>query len=148
MVKNKYVKILIVIFIVIAILGIFIYKRVIIDKNVDREKIESLDNKDNINSTINVVKKVLDFKSETCLPCKQMETLLKELKEEYLGKIEIISIDINEFPDIARKYNIMYTPTIVFLDDNDKEISRYIGFIGKSKLKKVIESGGKIDGNI
>lgn len=147
MVKNKYVKILIIILIVLAVLGIFIYKKVIIDNNPDKEKIENLKTSIVEKSESAEVKKVLDFKSETCLPCKQMEVLLKELKDEFNGKVEIISIDIDEFHDIAGKYSIMYTPTVVFLDENDKEISRYVGFIGKSKLKKAIENGGKTDGN-
>lgn len=146
MLKSKSVKILIIGLILVAVLGIFLYKKLIIGSSSSVDKINNL-KVSSENSIKKEVKKVLDFTSETCIPCKQMVPILNELKEEYKDNIEFVSIDINEFTEISNKYNIMYTPTLIFLDDEDKEISRYVGFIGKAKLKKVIESGGKVNGN-
>ena len=149
MVKNKYVKILIVVLIVLAILVIFMYKKLFFENNLDEEKIAKL-NSSTQNSVIEkmAVKKILDFSSEICLPCKQLEPILEELKNEYEGKIDIITINVDSNPELSNKYKIMYTPTLVFMDENNNEISRQVGFIGKAKLKNIIENGGKIDGNI
>ena len=149
MIKNNYIKIIVVVFIILVILGIFFYKRSLTKNDMDFEKIAELNNSIKKDEAVkNTVKKVLEFKSEDCLPCKQMKVVLKELKEEYEGVVDFIEIDIYEHIDMSEKYKIMYTPTLIFLDENDNEISRYEAFIGKSKIKKIIENGGSLNGII
>ena len=39
-------------------------------------------------------------------------------------------------------YDIMYTPTQIFLDKDNNIIYKNVGFLGKNKIKEIINKGG------
>lgn len=70
---------------------------------------------------------VLHFWSPTCNPCKVIKPALEDIKEEFEGKIEWISINTKEDPKgYAPRLGISVVPTIVVFKD-DTEIGRYSG---------------------
>jgi thioredoxin 1 len=78
--------------------------------------------------------KLWDFFATWCPPCKQQAPIIEELAAEYQGKIEIVSIDTDKNPDLARKFNIQAIPTLVFLAPSGRELSRHIGFFPKDSI--------------
>jgi thioredoxin 1 len=57
---------------------------------------------------------ILDFTAEAwCAPCRQLSKLLKDLPDN--DNIYIVKIDIDEFGDIANKFDITSVPTLVFV---------------------------------
>lgn len=146
MINNKYLKILIVIGILLVVIGIFVVKK--INNNDTKVDINLKNETENI--TNKKVVKMINFVAEGCLPCKQMKVLIKELKEEYKGNVEILELDVYEYADLSQKYNIMYTPTQVFLDLNGNVIESHQGFLAKIKIKDIIKkyNGENINGNI
>lgn len=70
---------------------------------------------------------VLHFWSPTCGPCKVIKPALEDIKEEFQGKIDWISINITEDPKgYSQRFNISVVPTIVVFK-GDTEIGRYSG---------------------
>ena len=56
-----------------------------------------------------------------------------------------IKVDTQKRIDIETKYGIAYYPTMVLLDPNGKEITRYIGYLGPEDMVKFIrDSRGKL----
>ncbi|MEO0049529.1 MAG: thioredoxin domain-containing protein [candidate division WOR-3 bacterium] len=78
--------------------------------------------------------KLWDFFATWCPPCKMQAPIIEELAAEYSGQIEIISIDTDKNPDLARKFNIQAIPTLIFLDPSGKELSRRVGFFPKDSI--------------
>uniref|UniRef100_A0A7C2B4V7 Thioredoxin n=1 Tax=candidate division WOR-3 bacterium TaxID=2052148 RepID=A0A7C2B4V7_UNCW3 len=78
--------------------------------------------------------KLWDFFATWCPPCKKQAPIIEELAKEYAGRIEIISIDTDKNPDLARKFNIQAIPTLVFLDAEGKELSRNVGLMSKEEI--------------
>ncbi len=78
--------------------------------------------------------KLWDFFATWCPPCKQQAPIIEELAEEYKGKIEILSIDTDKNPELARKFQIQAIPTLVFLDAEGRELSRRVGFFPKDSI--------------
>ena len=146
MINNKFVKIAVVVVIVLIIEGIFIIKKVN-DSNNPKVDI-NINGSEEIIGNKKVVK-MINFVAEGCGPCKQMEVLMKELKQEYKDSVEILELDVYDYPDLAQKYNIMYTPTQMFLDSNGGVIESHTGFLGKLKIKDIIKkyNGENINGN-
>lgn len=78
--------------------------------------------------------KLLDLGSTTCIPCKQMEPILKELKAELAGKIDVEFADVTRRDDLATKYKVEVIPTQIFFDASGKELFRHVGFYGKDPI--------------
>jgi len=90
----------------------------------------------NFYSVINSSKPTLvKFYANNCPACITMAPHYKKVAQEFGNKIRYAQINVNTFPNIARKYYIAATPTTV-LFKNGKEIDRAIGGYGYNYLKK------------
>lgn len=70
---------------------------------------------------------VFHFWSPTCGPCMVIKPIIEDLKEEFEGRIEWISINTKEDPKgVARLLNVNVVPTIVVVKDG-MEVGRHSG---------------------
>lgn len=135
MIKNNVMKIIVLVLIILSIISIFIYKKII---NSEKVKVEMKSDEKNqdvgiYSANTSKVVKMLNFVQDGCPPCKQMKSLILELKQEYEGRVEIEELDIYLNSNLAEKYDIMYTPTQIFLDKDNNVIYKNVGFLGKKK---------------
>lgn len=93
--------------------------------------------------------KLMDLGADKCIPCKMMAPILKDLKKEYAGKMDVEFLDVWKNPDVGKQYGIEMIPTQIFFDAEGKELFRHTGFfgrediLGKWKELGVDLSGGK-----
>jgi thioredoxin 1 len=80
--------------------------------------------------------KLLDLGSKSCVPCKLMAPLLKELTEEYAGtlQVEFIDVWVKENVPKAKEYGIKSIPTQIFFAPDGKELWRHEGFFAKADI--------------
>ena len=88
--------------------------------------------------------KLWDFWATWCPPCKELKPVIEGLEQEYAGKIEIKSIDVDVEKDLASKFKIQAVPTLVFLDKSGKELARIVGAVPKDTLVGRFKSLGFI----
>lgn len=70
---------------------------------------------------------VFHFWSPTCGPCMVIKPALEDIKEEFEGQIEWISINTKEDPKaVAQLLNISVVPSFVIVKDGI-EVGRYSG---------------------
>jgi thioredoxin 1 len=77
---------------------------------------------------------LVDFGANSCVPCRQLRPILKEVSKEYPGKAEILVIDVYKYQTLAKEYKIMLIPTLVFFDSKGKEAFRHMGVLDKEKI--------------
>lgn len=63
---------------------------------------------------------VIDFGSDSCIPCKQMAPVLKELNAELQGKAIIRFVDVWKYQSLADGYPISVIPTQIFINADGK----------------------------
>ncbi|MDZ7821047.1 MAG: thioredoxin family protein [Candidatus Marinimicrobia bacterium] len=82
--------------------------------------------------------KMVDFKSPTCPPCRAMEPILEELKEEYAHafELEVVDVSLSENRDRAVKHAIQYIPTQIFYDADGEQIFRHTGYYSREDILK------------
>ena len=86
--------------------------------------------------------KLLDFGAGTCIPCKKMAPILKELSEEYKGRVDIKIIEVYDERELTQINRIRLIPTQIFFDAKNQEVFRHEGFMDKEQVKKVFEKMG------
>lgn len=85
---------------------------------------------------------VLIFDQDDCYYCDLLKkdtlsdkNLISQLNKDYIT----VFIDINAQPQLASKYKVFGTPTIVFLDANQKEIGRIDGYVNADEFSDYIK---------
>lgn len=59
---------------------------------------------------------IIDFGSDSCIPCQEMAPVLEKLNEELQGKAIIRFVDVWKYPDLAQDYPITVIPTQMLFD--------------------------------
>lgn len=85
---------------------------------------------------------LVDFGANSCLPCRQLRPVLKELSKEWAGKAEILVIDVYKYQHLAREYKIVALPTLVFFDNKGKEVFRQPGAMSKEQISAKLKEIG------
>lgn len=76
---------------------------------------------------------VVDFWAEWCGPCKMIAPILEEIAGEQLGVLKVAKLNVDDNPDIARRYGVMSIPTMIVFKDG-QESARIVGAKGKGQL--------------
>lgn len=85
---------------------------------------------------------MVDIGAHSCIPCKMMAPVLKEVAAEHEGRAAIVFIDVWQHPDEVKKYSIRVIPTQIFYDAGGKERFRHEGFMSKADIVvKLVELG-------
>lgn len=87
-----------------------------------------------LNSTVPVL---LDFYSDSCIPCKRLSPVLAELEEEYGGRFKLCKVNVNANPPLSEQYGVLSAPMLIFCS-NGEERQRRSGFAGKEALREMI----------
>jgi thioredoxin 1 len=87
---------------------------------------------------------VVDFGSNSCIPCRQLRPVLQKVRKDYAGKLEVLIIDIRNHQTLAEEYRIQVIPTILFFDPMGKEMHRHQGFMSEEKIKEQLGKMGVV----
>lgn len=82
---------------------------------------------------------VIDFFASWCAPCKMLSPILDSVMEQYEGLVRFVKIDIDLYPDIAAKYEVVSVPTLLFFGRNGLA-RREIGFKSEAAIVEIIEN--------
>lgn len=80
--------------------------------------------------------------TKTCPACAQMEKTLKEIDAKYSGKIATSHIYLEDNPDVAKKYNVRYVPTLLFRDASGKTVAQEVGYKDLNGVLAVFRKAG------
>ncbi len=84
---------------------------------------------------------LVDFFATWCGPCNMLTPEIEKLDKE--AQLKIIKIDVDELPDIARKYKVMSIPTLLLFKDG-KLINQSLGYMPLNHLKEFISKNSTL----
>lgn len=75
---------------------------------------------------------IVEFGAEWCPPCRLIEPVLAELSARH--DVSVVAVDTDASPDLARAYDVMSVPTLIFFVDG-RAVRRIVGARGLSALE-------------
>ena len=81
---------------------------------------------------------LVDYWAEWCGPCKMIAPILEELADEYAGKLKIGKLNIDEAPEVSRRFEVMSIPTLILFKNGEPEY-RVVGARGKQQLVQELQ---------
>ena len=86
----------------------------------------------------------IELGSVRCIPCQQMQPIMKSIEENYKGRVKVVFYDVwtQEGRPYADQYEIQVIPTQVFLDENGKEFFRHQGLFPEEEIIELLETKG------
>jgi thioredoxin 1 len=81
---------------------------------------------------------LVDFWAEWCGPCKMLAPVLDELATETDGRVKIGKVNIDEYQDLAVKYDITAIPTLLLFKGGEVA-EQIVGVRSKRDLKASLD---------
>ena len=82
---------------------------------------------------------LVDFWAPWCGPCRMVGPLVEQLAQEYDGKAKVGKINVDEEPDLARRYGVMSIPTLLVVKDG-KVADKQVGALPKVKMAAMVDA--------
>jgi len=79
---------------------------------------------------------LLEFGSNSCVPCKQMEPVLEEIRKSERVKVNVVFLNTMKPENLSlmKYFGISAIPMQILLDKQGKEFYRHYGFISANDL--------------
>lgn len=95
-----------------------------------------VDNIKTFEENLNKGRVLVDFYADWCGPCQMLSPLVEDLAKED-NELTIMKVNVDELPELARKYGISSIPSLIYLVDGEIK-NRRIGYIPLRDLKKLV----------
>ena len=82
---------------------------------------------------------VIDFHAAWCGPCKMFAPIFERVAEKNADRAEFVRIDVDEVPELARRYSVKSIPTIVGIK-NGETVHISSGLMNEPSFGELIDS--------
>ena len=72
------------------------------------------------------------------MPCKMIAPVLREISEEYAGRLKVGKLDVDSESDLAMKFTVQSIPTLM-LFKNGSEVARKVGAVPKAAIEQLFK---------
>jgi thioredoxin 1 len=76
---------------------------------------------------------LVDFTAVWCGPCKMLDPVVKQLAQEWDGKVKVVKLDVDDSPDLAIEYQVMGVPTLLLFVGGEP-VQRITGYQPKDRI--------------
>lgn len=80
---------------------------------------------------------LVDFYSDTCIPCKRMAGVLGEIEDDYEGRLDVVKVNVNYEQGLAGKYDVMSAPTLIYFIHGEQQW-RLTGVAKREEITKLV----------
>ena len=76
---------------------------------------------------------LVDLWAPWCAPCRYVSPILEELAKDYVGRIKVVKVNVDDNPALAQRFQAYSIPTMVVLRGGHV-LDRIVGAVPKSQL--------------
>ena len=81
---------------------------------------------------------VLDFWAEWCGPCRAISPIIKQLADDYEGKLKVLKMNIDENPQTPGRYGVRAIPTVLAFQ-NGQVVEQLTGARPKAAFEEMAQ---------
>lgn len=81
---------------------------------------------------------LIDFWAEWCGPCKALGPTIDALADQFVGKVKVYKLNVDENPDAAQRFRVRGIPTVVILKGGEV-VDQLVGNQPKDSFITAIE---------
>jgi thioredoxin 1 len=83
---------------------------------------------------------VVDFFATWCGPCRTLAPRLDKLAGEFGGRIKFVSVNVDQSPALAEKFNVRGVPTLIFIGRDGQVVETSVGLLPAETLRAKLEA--------
>ncbi len=76
---------------------------------------------------------LVDFTAAWCQPCKMIDPIVKQLAQDWDGRVKVVKLDADENPNVLMQYGVLGIPTLILFKSGEVK-ERVTGYQPKEKL--------------
>ena len=80
---------------------------------------------------------LINFHAKWCSPCQTMESIVTRIETEFESSLQILKVDVDDFPKFAQHFNVQNVPTFVLIKD-EKTLWKRSGILTFAEMNKLI----------
>lgn len=81
---------------------------------------------------------LVDFWAEWCGPCKMIAPILEEIGRDYVGRVIVAKVNIDNNPKTPQTYGVRGIPTLILFKDGEI-LATKVGALSKSQLAAFLD---------
>ncbi|MEG0805549.1 MAG: thioredoxin [Lachnospiraceae bacterium] len=81
---------------------------------------------------------LMDFWASWCGPCKMLSPIVDEVAEEVGKNVKVVKVNVDDEPELAKKFQVMSIPTLVVMKDG-KVDQRTVGVQPKETILDMVK---------
>lgn len=80
---------------------------------------------------------ILKFSASWCTPCQKLKEIFQELDLTH-HHLDEFDVDNEDDMEVASRYRVRGVPTVILIDDNGNEITRFSGVKSKKEIEELL----------
>lgn len=82
---------------------------------------------------------LVDFWAPWCGPCRLQTPILESLAEKTAGKAVIAKVNVDDYPDLAARFNVRGIPTLILFKAG-QPVQQFVGVQKETVLSQAIDA--------